>query len=349
MGMVHRHTTLIVGAGRFARNYLRVMAQSNRSALLGPPKVVFDPLIVTRTSVQKAQEMARDILRTYGDSFSAVSAEEVKDGRGLKAVLAVHRPDLICITARDPHKGDRIHAEYSRLGLDVGTVLCEKPFSCVKGDGRSLLPLKNLLQHRHASRFGLHLPMAAVLKAMGNDPYLGSLLGAPEQVHFFWQKQNAAGDLINDLAVHPWSLLPGPVSATGVERITGPAEAVIVTFCGQPYGSARSFSGSMLLQTGGIFRGMYLDGNVFQFRFEDDTLRVLELDLSWPNILAGQGGNARTKAVLQIENPLRQHLHSLLMGHPIVDMQQTVACQRFLESARHLLEVVSKPPLGFKA
>ena len=338
MRMVHRYTTLIVGAGRFARNYLQVMAQSNRLARVGSSKVVFDPLIVTRTSVQKARAKARDILRTYGDSFNAVSAEVVKDVNGLETVLAVHRPDLICITARDPHQGDRIHAEYSRLGLDVGTVLCEKPFSCVEGDGRTLIPLKALLQHRHAGRFSLHLPMAVVLQAMANDPYLGRLLGESEQVHFFWQKQNAAGDLVNDLAVHPWSLLPGPVSPTGAERITGPAEAVKITFSSQPHGSARSFCGSMLLQTGGLFRGMCFDGNVFQFRFEDDKLRVLELDLPWPDILAGQGDQARAGVVLQIENPLRQHLHALLMGHPVVDMQQTLACQCFLESARHLLK-----------
>lgn len=342
MNRVQRHTTLIVGAGRFARNYLQVMAVSNHMARRGSHRDVFDPLIVTRTSVRKAQEAARDILQTYGDGFSAVLAEEVKDGRGLKKVLAAHRPDLICITARDPHQGDSIHAEYSELGLEVGTVLCEKPFSCAKGDGGSLFPLKALLRHRHASRFGLHLPMAVVLPAMVRDPYLGPLLSESGQVHFLWQKQNAAGDqindLVNDLAVHPWSLLPDAVSATGAERIAGPAEAVRITFCRRPFVSARSFSGSMLLQTGGIFRGMCLDGHVFQFRFENDTLRVLEPDLPWPDILAGQGGNADAKVVLQIENPLRQHLHALLMGRPIVDMQQTLACQRFLESARHLLK-----------
>ena len=178
--------------------------------------------------------------------------------------------------------------------------------------------------------------MAVVLPAMLQDPHLGFLFGKARQIHFLWQKREAGGDLIDDLAVHPWSLLPRPVTVTAVERSTGQANGVRLAFCQQPATAGNPLAGSMLLQTGGTFRGMCVDGTVLQFDFSGGLLRVLALDLPWERILDGERCRSRAGVVLQIENPLQQHLVSLLMGRPVVDMQHTLACQRFLESARHL-------------
>ncbi|MEJ2040226.1 MAG: hypothetical protein P8X55_15040 [Desulfosarcinaceae bacterium] len=328
-------TTLIVGAGRFAGNYLKVMAEWNRMADTGACSPVFTPLIITRTSLEKARAAAQKVRLAHGDSFGAVLAEEVKDGPQLKTVLDTHRPGLICITARDREQGDRIHAEYSRLALDAGMVLCEKPFSSARGDGRSLVPLKTLLHHPHAGRFGMHLPMAVARRALQQHERLGPMLEGADQLHFIWQKQNTGGDLIDDLAVHPWSLIPDAASVR-IEGISPTPQGIRLAFRRKSSAAAGNPAGSMLLQTGGGFRGMLLDGMVLQFDFSAGALHVLELEASWPDLLSGKLCPCGGVEVLEIENPLRQHLRSLLMGRPIVDMQEALSSQRYLESA-HLL------------
>jgi hypothetical protein len=214
-------------------------------------------------------------------------------------------------------------------------VLCEKPFSAAQGDGSSLTLLDDLLKHPQAHRFGLHLPMAVVLQAMQKHNRLGPLLENAAKLYFLWQKQGAKGGLVNDLAPHPWSLIPHPTSIS-VQRFYGHGQAMNFDFRWQPSTSRHTRTGRLTLQTGGNFRGMCIDTAVIQFRFESGELQVLELDTSWQEVLVGPLNRINVEVLLRVQNPLQQHILSLLKGRPLVDMQYTYHCQRFLESTQYL-------------
>jgi hypothetical protein len=69
---IHQYSALIVGAGRFSRNYRRAMADINhetRSRSSGP---AFDPVMVTRTRYDKAHAMASEVRQRHGEAFKSV-------------------------------------------------------------------------------------------------------------------------------------------------------------------------------------------------------------------------------------------------------------------------------------
>jgi hypothetical protein len=330
-----KQAAMIIGTGSFGKNYVRVMAELNRRAApaqKAPAQKapVLDPLIVTRTLASAAQETAAEIKRTFGNAFSSVIGVKIDGVGSLQKALEAHRPALIGISARDRKIGDDIHAVYAPIALNHGAVLCEKPFSGATGDGASLEAARLLQAHPFAHRFAMHLPMAVVLRAMIKDNRLGPLLAEADDIDFVWQKQHQSPDLICDLVLHPWSLMPA-WERLSVERVTTRHAEVEIHLRWARPGKARDRKGRIILNSKGLFRGMRINDTVLQFDFLNGQLVVMALEGDWHGILAGEQSAARTNVLLRVDNPLAQHLQALLEGQPVVDGSQTFRSQFFLE------------------
>ncbi len=199
-------TVLIVGAGRFGANYVKVLSQI--AAQRKPPLPPIGHLVVSRTAGPAAQALAAQIAAQAQCPIDKVTGVEISNIQQLEEVIDQHAPVLTFIKARDATIGDDIHAPYALTALNHSAVLCEKPFGQARGDSATLTTAARLTAHPQAARFGLELPMAVVAIAMAADAYLNSLLSQAGAIEFLWQRANQHAELINDLALHPWSLLP---------------------------------------------------------------------------------------------------------------------------------------------
>jgi hypothetical protein len=313
-------TVMVVGAGRFGIHYPRVLFELSTEARFG-----LERLVITRTHLSAARQTAAVIARMPGNPFIPVLGIEVADLGQLEQALAQYRPGLICIAARDPQLGDSIHARYTPAALDYGAVLCEKPFS--RADDR-LAPaiLRKLMQHPNAAVFGLHLPMVVVREAMLADGRLGPRLRSARRIEFIWEKWGHGSDLVADLALHPWSLIPQPEDLC-VSGFKNAAARVEIDF------ETPHCNGRMILGGEGSFRGMRLDDLVLRFEFAGGILHILECTAGWPDILEGKYVSESESSILSVGNPLKQHICAQFEGRPIVNIGMALQSQLFLVQA----------------
>jgi hypothetical protein len=310
---------MIVGVGRFGAHYPRVLAELSAEGGFD-----IERLVITRTRSSTARQTAAAIDRMPGTPFGSVEGLEVPNQAALRHALKQYRPALICITARDPRLGDSIHAQYVPAALDHGAVLCEKPFS--RADDRAACALlQRLMTHRRAAAFSLHLPMAVVRGAMLAHKQLGARLRSARRIEFIWEKRGGSSDLIADLALHPWSLIP-EWKDLGVSGIKKDGAQVVIDF-ETPYRSGR-----MILGGGGSFRGMRLDDLLLRFEFSEGSLRIMECTGGGADILR-PGVCESESSLLSVENPLKQHIRALLAGRPVVNLLTTFHAQQFLTRA----------------
>lgn len=326
-------TVMVVGAGRFGRNYLNIISKEKSQTPLSLPRI--DTLVLSRTNLGSARDTAKAIAAASDCTVKHVVGVEIANEGQLCEALNRHVPQLICITARDAALGDAIHAQYARQALDFGAVLCEKPFSSAKGDDQSLAELKALAKHPNATKFGLELPIAVLGRAMDKDPKLQYKWQRAEMVGFLWQKQDHAGaflsDLINDLAIHPWSILPPSWQVT-VESVQMSQQHIDIAMVLKPDKKPLSPKPCHIrLSTGGQFRGFCLDKCTFQIRFEKGQLQLHELSIPWQAVMSEKHVPSATQTIATVDNPLRCHIRAALAGKPLVGLQRTYHSQQFLE------------------
>ena len=322
---------MIVGAGRFAKNYIDVLDALNRRSRATGDVPAVRTLILTRSRSETARDQARRISEDTRYAFEHVAGVRVRDTEQLIALLERERPGLVCITARDPVIGDRIHALYAPAALTYAPVLCEKPFDIAAGDGASLAVLDQLKQHANAGAFGLHLPMAVVRDAMMADRSLRTMITEAGDLEFLWQKTGPSRDLASDLGLHPWSLIAS-AEPPEVQSVELSPDRVRVDFFWKTAAGDRPRNGRMILETGGRFRAMRVGENVFSFDFAGGKLLVRRHKAPWPEITGSKedrGGN--DDVVLSVDNPLEQHLLAALRGRPLAGISQAYAAQQFLE------------------
>lgn len=320
---------LIVGAGRFARNYVRALTGLSQ----GPDRRsgAIQTLILTRTHRASADALAAEIRQTWGLSHLKLVAARVRDSDQLQGLLQDQRPQLTCITARDPDSGDRIHATYSLLALDYGAVLCEKPFSVARDAAASQVFVHRLRHHPQAGRFGLELPMAVVKRALLADPHWGAVLRTAREIDFMWQMRPASHDLVSDLALHPWSLIPA-AGQVQVRRSNISPRQIVAWLQWPCLADGHTLGrGRMILACGGDFRGMRIDEHVLQFQYAQDKMRVLEHRASWEEATRAKRAESSARIVLEVDNPLKQHIAAALQAQPIVDYRQTIQSQLFAQ------------------
>ncbi|MCP4744739.1 MAG: hypothetical protein GY874_01160 [Desulfobacteraceae bacterium] len=328
--MNNQSCVLIIGAGRFAVNYINVISGLADQARKMPMPFFFDHLIVTRTQQAGAETLAGKILHKYSGIWRTVTGCQVINEHQLEKVLERYRPGLICLTARDNNTGDGIHAHYSPKALNYGALLCEKPYSSGCGNGASLVHAQRLREHPHAARFGLHLPMMPVLHAMENHDYLGPVLAGARELEFLWQSETARSGLINDLAVHPWSLIP-TIDPVTIDKVDATASSTGIRFSWNPVSGGGLKTGKILLQTGGLFRGMRLDQLVLRFGFAEGRLAIFREPMSWNKILDGNMSSELQEVLIAVDNPLKQHLLAMINLKPICDVEKTYLSQQFIE------------------
>lgn len=328
-------TVLVIGAGRFAQNYLNILAGLNSLNARGMPRI--ERLVLSRTDRAAARAMASEISSQQDCPFRDVIGVAISGVAQLRDVLHRYAPVLSCITARDPESGDDIHALYAGPALDSGSVLCEKPFSLAKGDGASLKRIEALTAHPHAGRFGLELPMAILGRAMAADRQWAKMLRDARTIEFLWEKQSGSNDLISDLALHPWSLLPPQwrVEVDGV-RIKARQVDLELTLT-PPDTSAPIKQCTIRLAAGGLFRGMRLDHHAYQICFDRGQVQLWEYAAPWQEVIAGRTEKGRARMVMAVDNPLRQHIEAALTGQPLVGIKWTCQSQQFLETIGRFL------------
>ena len=317
----------VIGAGGFGRHYARILAQLNHRSLAGVPRI--DRLIVTRTRLPQAIDSAAALWENHHPAVDDIIPAEVHNAAQLDALLQTHRPGFIAIVARDPEKGDAIHADYAKQALRYGQVMCEKPFCPATGGSLSLGRLTPLIRPDTQNHFGLDLPMAAVLQNLLNCDETAAAFRQARSMSFFWRapvKQNT--DLINDLALHPWSLIPEfdqyRINRTDINANGAEIDLTIR----RSYGTV---SCRIVLQVGPAFRGMQLDQRTWVFFNRRFNVQIVAVDCPLTTAVRVERPEALGEPVMEIDNPLEQHLLALLRGRPVVNLSRTLQSQLFLE------------------
>ena len=100
-------TALIVGTGKFGRHYVRILSRLENAIM--PKAVAFHRLILTRTSLEPARKTASALAKDAPDGV-VIIGEQVDNEDDLNRILERYQPDFTCIVAKDPKRGNRIHA-----------------------------------------------------------------------------------------------------------------------------------------------------------------------------------------------------------------------------------------------
>ena len=318
-------TILVVGAGRFAANYMKVLAALGRRMPADLPPI--GTVVVTRTSPAAAKETAAAWQRSPATGFS-VLADAVDCDSQLASVLARHQPQLTCITARDPDVGDDIHARYAALALETGAVLMEKNCAGALGDGASLALVETLARHPKVRHLGMALPMAPLRAAMAARSPIDRALSEAQEIRFHWETPHVgAMGLVQELALHPWSLLPAE-TAVSVAQVAQSADGADIRLALAPTDSSCAASCHIRLQIGARRRTMDIGDLGLGFEFIEGYLKAVPLS---------ETGTARSKtkmprALCRTADPIRQHILACLRGEPLCGIDVIARSQRFLEA-----------------
>jgi hypothetical protein len=320
---------LVIGTGGFGKHYARILSRLNGEEVPGVP--VIDKLILTRTRLQSAGALADSIGSHENCRVKAVVGLEVNSADQLQHLLAQHKPEFIAIAARDKILGDEIHAVYTRQALQYGAVLCEKPFSNAVGDGSSLKYFKALFNHTNRDLFGLDLPFFIVLQKIMQHQKLGEIFLNTRHFEFYWEAMVISQDyIINDLALHPWSLIPEPYRIESPEVMTGGNTAQINlqlfnTRTGTPA------TCKMTLRDGGNFRGMRLDNYSIAVKIDGGLITLIEMNQSLEDACRVGSDAGYGDVLLTVDNPLKQHIIAVFRRNPVVKLEKAYDSQLFLE------------------
>jgi len=324
-----RINVLVVGAGGFGKHYARILSQLNGKGLTGISFI--DKLIVTRTQLESAKDLAESIRNHQACSVGEVIGAEVNDPRQLVELLNQYEPVFIGIAARDKTVGDEIHAAYSQHAIKYGAVLCEKPFSNAAGDGSSLRYFDELFGHENRALFGLELPLAVVMENIKKNKTLRDMFVNARRFEFHWETiATPKNYIINDLSLHPWSLIPENYRIESVEKDDRGSLARINLRLFGPATGRRATCG-MTLREGGSFRGMKLDDRSIAVKILGGLIKLIELD--HPLEDAAQAGAAVKygDVLMEVQNPLEQNIISVLRRDPLINLERTYNSQLFLE------------------
>lgn len=330
--MKPKTNVLVLGAGRFGRNYVRILAQLNFRQFPGVPRI--DQLVITRTTIQGAQEFARQIRDQVQVSAGAIVPEKVSNCTELGQVLKRYHPALTAIVARDKKDGDAIHSRYAAIALAYGAVLSEKPFFPAIGDGTSLEVLAAIADHNYANPLGLELPMAVVGQQLWQIPLFRRAIEKAGSIRFHWEAAvRGAVSLVDDLVLHPWSLLP-PIYRIRVEGISETRKRADIQLLLTHRKLGHSLPCHVHLVKGDRLRWMAIDQMTLTFTSQERWMRVTQIDQPFNS----QGSVAdwlnSGREVLAIDNPLEQHIVAMLKRRPLIGFEQISRSQRLLERLR---------------
>jgi hypothetical protein len=325
-------TALVLGAGRFGRHYAAILSELNGRRIRGIPEI--ERLIVTRTRLDRAEELAEGLRRSENCRITDIIGAEV-GGRGqLAHLLEKYAPGFTAVAARDKNRGDTIHAHYAAEAVKYGVVLCEKPFCNARGDGLSLKHFSELRKGRYSDFFGLELPLAVVAGEMMKNTDLSDRLQHASRLKFYWSAHvSGRHDVVDDLALHPWSLIPPQFETWPVDVRDRGDQADIRIELRNPL-NGQQMTCCILLRTGGRFRGMVVDDFGIRITSERESVKMIRLTGSLEDAVSGQDESPEENILLKVDNPLERHIVAALQRRPIVGLSRTRQSQLFLEKLR---------------
>lgn len=326
--MKSKINALVIGTGNFGQYYAQIISKLNNEKLSIP---LIDKLIITRTQLKRAQELASDLRKNNDCNINDIIAAEVSGTNELIEVLEKYQPEFIGITARDKVMGDTIHAVYSAHALNYGAVLCEKPFANASGDGSSLKHLTDLFNCEKSDLFGLELPFAVVMKDIMQKKDLSDLFMNAKSIEFYWETMSSVeNNIIDSLAIHPWSLIPEVYKIESVKvEDRGLNARIIMNLFNN--GICKNTICKINLKAGGNFRGIMIDNYAVAISSKGVLIKLIELNKSLEDA-AREGEKALySKVLLELDNPLKQNIIAVLKNKPIVSLKKTYDSQLFLE------------------
>lgn len=333
--MKSKINALVIGAGNFGQYYAQIISRLNNKELSIPS---IDKLIITRTQLKRAQELASDLRKHDDCNVNDVVAAEVRCTNELIEVLKKYQPEFIGITARDKVIGDTIHAIYSANALKHGAVLCEKPFANASGDGSSLKHLTELFNYEKSDLFGLELPFAVVMRDLMQKKDLLEFFMNAKRIEFYWETMSSVkNNIIDALAIHPWSLIPEEykIESVKVEDRGLMAQIFMHLYNKETCGNTKC---KINLKAGGKFRGVMIDNYVIAISTKGSMIKLIELNKPIEEA-ANEGEKALYgKVLLELDNPLKQNIIAVLKNKPIVSLRKTYDSQLFLERLHGFME-----------
>ena len=327
-------TVLILGVGRFGAHYVRIFSGLNADR---PPRIpAIDRLVLTRTRIDTAAKLAAQVRRDPNCTVTEVVGLAVANARDLAGALHRFRPDLTCLTGTDRTIGDALHAVYAETVFEESQsrVLSEKPLCPAAGDGNSLSAVRRLRHAGGEGRFGLELPMAVVRQKMETNPALARSLVRARRLDFFWSTRSPLREsLVDTLAIHPWSLIPGNLCA---ERLESAAGTDRVDIRGQLVNrvDGTAVELTITLRAEQNLRWMAVDGRRWTVESDGPQVSIL-IEPKGADALPGAVPRPRRLSPsVVVDNPLRENILASLCGAPVTGLADTEAAQRFLEMAK---------------
>ena len=322
-------SVLVLGVGEFGSHYVDILSRLNSKRLPHVPQI--GRLIVTRTQSEAAERLAAALQKRTNSSVKEVIAAKASCLEDVRNLLREFHPGLTAITAKDKELGDTIHALYAAEAIKYGAVLCEKPFCNANGDGTSLEYFQKIKTGHNWDRFGLELPLAVVAGEMLKIKDLRNLLLNANKFEFIWQaRDRGEHNIIDDLVLHPWSLIPPQFKATQIDVLDKGDQADIRIKLQNAYkrGSATC---RILLRAGGSYRGMGVDDVAIRVLNVGGLTKLVRVNGCLDASVRCQDKPVEGDILLQVSNPLEQHIVAALRHKPIIGMARAYDSQLFLE------------------
>lgn len=327
--MVDKINALVVGAGGFGRHHARILSRLTRPPGLGLLSI--GKLAVSHTTMTSAERSAEILFRDDRCTAYQIVPVQIENILQLQKVLAELTPQFISLCARDKEAGDKIHAIYTAAALPYGAVLCEKPFSEANGDGRSLKQCQSLINQPTAARFGLELPMSVVARNMLRSAKIHQWFNRANELQIIWAADIPRKHmLINELALHSWSLLY-PVFYISVIQVEELQSEVHIDLGLKHRHSGREIEGHITLKNSGNFRAIGTDQTTIVLEMSAKGVTLIRLEQPLDVIARTAHFHMEGQPVLQVDNPLADNILAVLKKQPLVGLSDTCASQLFLE------------------
>ncbi len=328
--MADAYTVLVIGTG-FGKHYDRIISQINQDSQY--PGVKVNKLIVTKTDLVEAQEFAAALV-TKGIEIEIIGAQISKES-DLDAIMNQYSPTFVAIAAQDKETGDNIHRTYAEIALKYDctkAVLVEKPFMNANGDRRSLEAIMNL--HSTArGRLGVELPHYFMGREMQKHEEISGLLKNAKELEFYWGTKGNNPNIIDDLALHPWSLLPDfyKLKSASYTHLSNDYTLVEAVYSYHD----RDINVKMhLMHKDKNFNGIKIDNRNFVIVIDllnNNNLVEIEERLSPRSETINS--HAKGAPLIIVENPLKKHIYQALSGNIVCGYDIIYKSQEFLEMA----------------
>jgi predicted dehydrogenase len=327
-------TALVIGCG-FGKNILRIISRL-------PSEYGIDMVVGTKTTEASALALATE-MNDNALTLNQVVGAQVSTAEELETVLDAHTPEFVVVAAKDRREGNNIHPLYVKLAQAreyVRMVLCEKPLADATGNGATLAVLDEI----DPQRFAYEKTYALLRQEMERHPDFYRRLCGASTIDFRWITKGSGIQVINDLLVHPESVIPLEFDFKEVihaENNGNNAHIQLLYQNGQKRVHIRialAYGPKMKPPYDGDFTGFELDGGTI----DQYTVCIKRDPTTYANVLVHTdtalrdllkfGSYRADTHILQVVNPLEAHVKAALSGTPIAGLDEARKSQELAEA-----------------